>query len=207
MPSFPAVIACVQLTVVGTATAPDVVQHAVRQAAQIWRAEGVIVGITGDAGSCAIETAVEFVTVVMSAAPQTSTRLNLPRLGEIVFGANGEPHAEIVIASGFLQQEIEKQAWSGQALANRPQTLRHAAAGRAIGRVLAHELGHYLLKTRDHAHRGLMRPVYSLPALLEPKTHKYDLDDADASRLQRLFLDRRVDVASRQNAVWIWTHR
>jgi hypothetical protein len=207
MPSFPAVIACVQLTVVGTPPAPEVVQHAVQQAAEIWRPEGVIVGTAADSASCAIAPAVEFVTVVMAAAPRISTKLNLPRLGEILFDANGEPHAEIVIASGFLQQEIEKQAWSGRALANRPEALRQTAAGRAIGRVLAHELGHYLLKTREHQHRGLMRPVYALPALLEPNTHKYDLDDADGIRLQQLFLDRRMDVASRQNAVWIWTHR
>lgn len=207
MALVPAVIACVELTIVGAPTPPDVVRHAVDQAADIWRSHGVIIATAGDGSPCGIESPVEFVTVVMSAAPQVSAQLKLPRLGEIVFGADGEPYAEIVIASEFLQQETEKLTWSGQPLANRPETLRQRAAGRAIGRVLAHELGHYLLRTRGHAHRGLMRPVYALPALLEPDTHKYSLDEAEAARLRTLFLDRRVDVAGRQDAVWIWTHR
>ena len=33
--------------------------------------------------------------------------------------------------------------------------------GRALGRALAHEFGHYLLQSKAHTSRGLMRPVWS----------------------------------------------
>ena len=192
-----AVLACVQLVIVGTPTAPAVVRHATNQAAAIWRPHGVIVAVEGDLASCPAGTPIESVTVVMSDLSAISARLNRPRLGEIQFAGDGLPDPEIVIASEYLQREVEKAPWSGQPLANRPLTLRQQAAGRAIGRVLAHELGHYLLRAAGHRHRGLMRPVYSIPALLEPNTHKYRLEDADAARLRALLLDRGMHVTRR----------
>ena len=41
--------------------------------------------------------------------------------------------------------------------------------GRALGRVLAHEVGHVLLAVRDHQPRGLMRPTFGAEDLLEPQ--------------------------------------
>jgi hypothetical protein len=39
--------------------------------------------------------------------------------------------------------------------------------GRALGRALAHEIGHYLLGTREHAAHGLMRAQFAPQDLLE----------------------------------------
>jgi len=39
---------------------------------------------------------------------------------------------------------------------------------RALGRALSHELGHYLLKSRVHTTRGLMRAVWPSPELFAP---------------------------------------
>jgi hypothetical protein len=39
--------------------------------------------------------------------------------------------------------------------------------GRALGRALAHEIGHYLLGTREHAKHGLMRAQFAPQDLLE----------------------------------------
>jgi hypothetical protein len=133
----------------------------------------------------------------MSDLSVVSAKLQLPRLGQIDFAGDGTPDPEIVIASEYLQKEVEKASWSGQPLANRPQTLRRQAAGRAIGRVLAHELGHYLLRMPGHGRDGLMRPVYSIPALLEPQTRKYRLAPRDEARLRDLLLNRRVHVTRR----------
>ena len=197
MAALNAVLACVQLVIVGTPTAPEVVRHATNQAAAIWRPHGVMVAVAGDLASCPPDTPVESVTVVMSDLSQISAKLNLPRLGEIQFAGDGVPDPEIVIASEYLQQAVEKVTWSGQPLANRPLALRRQAAGRAIGRVLAHELGHYLLRLPGHGRVGLMRPVYSIPTLLEPNPGKYRLGEHDAARLRALLLDRGMHITRR----------
>ena len=57
--------------------------------------------------------------------------------------------------------------WSVRAL---PAPLRERIVGQALGRVLAHELGHVLLGEASHDHVGLMRPTF-LPADLVRLTH------------------------------------
>jgi hypothetical protein len=44
--------------------------------------------------------------------------------------------------------------------------LRDRLIAQALGRVAAHELGHYLLQHAGHQHRGLMRPRYSANELV-----------------------------------------
>lgn len=43
---------------------------------------------------------------------------------------------------------------------------RESAFGRALGRVLAHELYHVFMKTSHHAARGVAKPAYSIADLL-----------------------------------------
>lgn len=45
---------------------------------------------------------------------------------------------------------------------NDPTISSHEASiGRALGRALAHELGHYVLRSKVHTRRGLMRAVWT----------------------------------------------
>jgi hypothetical protein len=56
---------------------------------------------------------------------------------------------------------------------------------RALGRALAHEIGHYLLRTSRHTARGLMRECFYPLELLEPATRqRYGLDPADRDALR-----------------------
>jgi hypothetical protein len=57
--------------------------------------------------------------------------------------------------------------------------------GRAIGRVLAHEVGHVLLAVREHKSRGLMRPSFGVEDLLEPERRFYSLSSAEVTRLRQ----------------------
>jgi hypothetical protein len=47
-----------------------------------------------------------------------------------------------------------------------PAAERNELFGRALGRVMAHELYHILLRTRDHGHDGLARPAQNSVELL-----------------------------------------
>jgi len=65
----------------------------------------------------------------------------------------------------------------------RHANIREEDVGRALGRVLAHELGHALLATGEHRAIGLMRPAFSGEELLAGRRDLYDLSAADVARL------------------------
>ena len=54
----------------------------------------------------------------------------------------------------------------GRPVATLTHDLRDRLIARAIGRVTAHELGHYLLQNAGHQDHGLMRPNYSSSELV-----------------------------------------
>lgn len=59
----------------------------------------------------------------------------------------------------FIQRELLRQ----------PEGLREAAYGRAVARVLAHELYHIFAKTTKHASSGVGKPAYSAQDLVSAK--------------------------------------
>jgi hypothetical protein len=84
----------------------------------------------------------------------------------------------------------EVQRYAGAArrqafpLAALPETLPDLFLARALGRALAHEIGHYLLPTRGHTVRGLMRARFALHELMEgPTRTRYGLDQRDREAL------------------------
>jgi Matrixin len=56
--------------------------------------------------------------------------------------------------------------------------------GRALGRVLAHEIGHVLLAVRQHDRSGLMRAVYTPAELGSPARESFRLTCDDLGRLR-----------------------
>jgi hypothetical protein len=66
-----------------------------------------------------------------------------------------------------------------------PKTFYDVLLSRALGRALAHEIGHYLLPTSRHTARGLMRAHFSPSELLEPAhRQRYGLDPVDRDALR-----------------------
>ena len=52
--------------------------------------------------------------------------------------------------------------------AERPRLIRELVLGRVLGRAVAHEVGHFLLGSREHAPFGLMRASHRIEHLMEP---------------------------------------
>ena len=61
-----------------------------------------------------------------------------------------------------------------------------ADVGRAMGRVLAHELGHVLLAA-GHQRQGLMRPSFALEDLIRPQSETFTLSAPEVDRLRERF--------------------
>lgn len=113
----------------------------------------------------------------------------------------GKPSLAVVLGSTHLADgainhvpiQLDRRATErvlvGLPLEQRARLLGRASVGpldvgRALGRVLAHEIGHVLLAARDHQPRGLMRAAYLAADLLAPQRHAYVLSPAEITRLR-----------------------
>jgi len=67
----------------------------------------------------------------------------------------------------FITVDCEKtQSFLASALSRVPVTQRERIFGRALGRILAHELFHVFAKTQRHAHAGLTKESYTVEDLV-----------------------------------------
>lgn len=65
----------------------------------------------------------------------------------------------------------------------------------ALGRVLAHELGHLFLRLNGHRENGLMRPSFSHRALIGRSDRSFRLTEADLERVRSGILRFQSSIA------------
>ena len=151
---------------------------AIAEAAAIWVAHGVVVraassGLPSTADTIALR------VVVQPRPPAAGTRWRGP-LAAVRFDSAGIPRAEIAL---YLPDLVDMIEWSNATVSDRwPTILRERAIGRAVGRVLAHELGHYLLRSRTHSPSGLMRAVRDTGELMAGDREIFALSTDDAAQ-------------------------
>jgi len=129
----------------------------------LWKPHGVVLTwITSGATSDPLPHGV--VRVANGAASRTATALPL---GAVVFAeGSATPAHTLMLSVAAVIQTVKNVKWQNRALAELPANSRDHLIGRALGRVLAHELGHYLLGLRVHAKSGLMRPEFRADQLI-----------------------------------------
>ena len=74
-----------------------------------------------------------------------------------------------------------------------PNALHNLIVGRVLGRALAHEIGHFLLRTRHHSPHGLMRAFQPVTDLVGADRRRFVLSAEEVMRLERF---RRVTPTS-----------
>jgi hypothetical protein len=67
-----------------------------------------------------------------------------------------------------------------------PPAVREQMTGRLIGRALAHEIGHVLLRSRDHSRDGLMRATHRSSDLIAPERQGFGLSVDDGKRVDEI---------------------
>ena len=138
------------------ATMPSVASRAVAEAARIWtRYQVAVRSGSGAAGHIVVR------VTIADRAPSTAPD---PRaIGAIEF-QDGVPAFEIHL--------YEQRAWElicsveGTAVRQWPISYRELMLGRVLGRALAHELGHFLLRSPRHSSDGLMRGLQMIGELM-----------------------------------------
>jgi len=82
----------------------------------------------------------------------------------------------------FTTVDCERtQSFLGTALLRMPAKTRPVAFGRALGRILAHELYHVFANTTVHGHGGVAKEAYTVADLLAPE---FTLDEVECELLR-----------------------
>jgi hypothetical protein len=112
-------------------------------------------------------------------------------LGWIDF-VDGEPSKTIHVSRRRAQVLCGRAVLGGRPVDSWPRSVREAFQVHALGRSAAHEIGHYLLRSKEHGSDGLMRAQFTTDDLLQRDTAKFTLNDVELQRLRERFSSYRL---------------
>ena len=119
-------------------------------------------------------------TLRVSIDDDRGVRVNdaLTPLGWIRFNSPDEPEQVIHLSYANASSLLEASELVVGTVGTMPRLERELYLARAMGRALAHELGHYLLASKAHTPRGLMQTGRSASELFGRQRVHFDLDVA-----------------------------
>lgn len=178
----------------GHPLSPRTVRTAIVEASSLWLPYGVAI----DGGAACEWTSgdTELVTVVI-AGKRPSAATTISPLGAITFGASG-PVPVVTVFHTDLLRIIAGTRVLGAVEWQWPRAMREEIIGRVLGRVLAHEIGHYVLRSPNHAPAGLMQSVQSVDVLVSPERHAFGLSATEVARLKSMSAARLKGVSARE---------
>jgi len=170
----------VDIAIEGAAPPPPFLAAAIEEAADIWAAYGVRIGapMANDARHEGV------VRLVVKLARAEERRTGPRALGSVVF--NGDtPDPTIELYPTAASALIAAVAF------NRPDDPRPVSTGdrvlaRVLGRALAHEIGHFLLRSKTHSKNGLMRAEQIGSDLMAPGHHGFTLSPDEIRRFHAI---------------------
>jgi len=151
---------------------------AMKEAARIWARYGVNVAML-KAGSRSRDGAV---TLTVRIAPGLDGQTGAGTLGLIYF-RDDVPDSEIVMYPDAIAALVSTVRFGAFDVFS-PSAFRDLILGRALGRALAHEIGHFLLRSRVHSAGGLMRALQPVTALVAPDRRDFGLSPDEVIRLR-----------------------
>jgi hypothetical protein len=156
----------------GRGLPPAVERAAIAEAAAIWAPYGVAIAPLDRSGPARAESIVLTVVVTTSRSPSATD--SGTALGAIDFAADGTPGRVITVFLDRLVRLLTDTRTSDTTMAERPRLVRERIIARAIGRVIAHEVGHFVLRSKEHTRQGLMGAMYRTDDLMAPgRSHYY----------------------------------
>ena len=163
---------------------PDALRPvAQREVEAIWQRLGVPIRWLIDA----TERSTQFisVSVVDNELLQAQSELSAPNLGWIEFRGTAPQNSLYVSATAALDTARRARTLE-RVMDGQPLAAARIVAARLIGRAIAHELGHYLLRSREHTSGGLMRPVFPAAEGMIPLLDRYRLPRKETDALRDL---------------------
>ena len=173
------------------AISPVIVDRTLEEASAIWRPTGVTFKWQKESSSVRAE-----------ANPPRPTRPRVliddergtPRgaaspMGWVNF-VGEEPDGDIHISHGNAERFVLTVGGIDGAARRMTPAERFLLLGRTLGRALAHEIGHYLLKSREHTTNGLMKGRRTIQEFIDKERRGFEIDslqhDAIVRRIREL---------------------
>jgi len=166
---------------------PQLVRKILTETEAIWRAAGVTISwlqaprgaapLTGpDPGPYVAD--VLRLNIGNASGTDNDPRDGRRPLGWIVFDDTSTPQPDIYLSrSNAAAMLADARAVVGS-VDLMPSEQRDMLLGRAMGRALAHEIGHYLLTSKVHTRSGLMKAVLTAAELFMPDAGQLRIDTA-----------------------------
>jgi hypothetical protein len=104
-------------------------------------------------------------------------------LGWIVFDSESEPQPEIYLSLANAKGLMALARGVVGVIEQMPPAQREVLLARAMGRALAHELGHFLLKSKLHTPRGLLKAWRTTAELFTPERGGFKIDAAQRQQI------------------------
>jgi len=157
--------------IVATDISPSLVERVLAEAGDIWRAAGLTIIWKRDGR---VSSALRL-TIGHWANRVRRDETSLP-LGWIVFDDDGAPQHAIYVSYTNAHALMDQSRGITGASDKMPRAESETLLGRAMGRALAHELGHYLLASKEHSLKGLMRAKRTAAEFFSIDRSRFDLD-------------------------------
>ena len=132
---------------------PTLIPRVLAEAESIWRTAGVVIVWEREGG---IEMHAPMLRVWIGGAKGLGSQEQAMPLGWIGFDEDGTPTRNIYV-SHTNALTLLNMTESERSPSRMPRAELETLLGRAMGRALAHELGHFLLTLKGHTETGLMR--------------------------------------------------
>src|SRR5262245_34915152 len=96
-------------------------------------------------------------------------------LGWIDFSGSGKPAKMVTVSTAAVTRLLADGRWGGRPIRDLPPKYQARFVKQALARGIAHELGHYLLRSSAHTSDGLMRPRLTVFDMMVPGTDLFRL--------------------------------
>jgi hypothetical protein len=157
--------------IVASDISPSLIARVLAEAGEIWRAAGLTIIWKQDGR---VSSALR-VTIGHWGNRVKRDETLLP-LGWIVFDDDGAPEHAIYVSYTNAMALMDQSRGTTGASEKMPRAERETLLGRAMGRALAHELGHYLLASKEHSVKGLMRAKRTAAEFFSIDKSRFHLD-------------------------------
>ena len=114
--------------------------------------------------------------------PSPGGQQDASALGWIEF-VDGEPAPLVTVSVQRARNVLMDALWMGRSLQLLPAAVGTRFVARALGRAIAHEIGHYLLRSAAHVPEGLMRARFTARDFLDERTARFRLTAPEQERL------------------------
>jgi hypothetical protein len=177
--------------------APVTRQLLMDETARVWAANNVSVLWSAKARTAFEDGSADAQVVISGDAANVAALWQRP-LASVVF-VNDEPTPLITVLAREGDQLLQRAEFNGRPITDHELAVRHRLLGRMLGRVAAHELGHLLFHSREHAGTGLMRAHHTVDELIAPDIQAFRIVAPPdvrypPSRLRECGLARRSQV-------------